>query len=465
MWTLKEIIQATSGKTALGEGVFAGVSIDSRTLKKDDLFLALKGEQFDGHDYIAEALAKGAGAVIASSLPQGIKHDAIILVEDTYQALLAIARATRLRTQARFIGVTGSVGKTGTKEAIKMALGSSGKVYATQGNLNNHIGLPLSLANMPIDTQFGVFELGMNHAGEIAFLTEILQPHIAVITNVEAVHLEFFESIKGIADAKAEIMQGLVAQKGTIILNHDNPFYAHLVQKAESLGVSHFSFGEHAEANFRLLDYRIEDFSSHIEAEISRTPIEYQLGTVGKHWAITSLCVLAVATVAKCDLANAAASLANFHEPKGRGKIHLLEGKNITLMDDSYNASPVAVKAAIAKLDELYKSAAHRGRKIVILGDMKELGAEAITLHQSLLPALLEHHIDKLYTAGALMQHLHAILPEAMRGIHAENAESLKTLAAGELQAGDLVLVKGSHSSNMQIISEYLIKDAVSAGK
>ncbi|MEI7669273.1 MAG: UDP-N-acetylmuramoyl-tripeptide--D-alanyl-D-alanine ligase, partial [Pseudomonadota bacterium] len=224
MWNIEDIIKATSGKTNLKNLEINSVSIDSRTIIEGALFIALKGDNFDGADYVNDAIAKGAVAVITSSKKRGNKE---ILVDDTYQALLDIANFARKRTSAKIIGVTGSVGKTGTKDAIKTALKASGKVYATKGNLNNHIGLPLSLANMPRDTDFGVFELGMNHAGEISFLTKIAQPDIAIITTVEAVHLEFFKDVAGIADAKAEIMEGL-SKNGTIILNHDNTYYKRL---------------------------------------------------------------------------------------------------------------------------------------------------------------------------------------------------------------------------------------------
>lgn len=461
MWTLEAIADATKGTLRGGTTTVHSVIIDSREAAKGALFVALKGDRLDGHDYVQSAFAAGVAAALVSHIPEGV-NGVFIQVTDTYQALVNLAKAARKRTAARVIGVTGSVGKTGTKDAIRTALSGIGSVYATRGNLNNHIGLPLSLANLPEDADFGVFELGMNHAGEIAALTRILQPDIAVITNVEAVHLEFFADVKGIADAKAEIMEGLPPD-GTLILNRDNVFYERLLGKASEYHVNNvLTFGEHAQADYRLVRYQPQDSGSSIEVLIGTAPFSYPLHTIGRHWAITSLATLAVIGALQQDIAQAAAHLARFQEPEGRGKAQKIElaGKYITLIDDCYNASPVSVKAAIARLAEV---GAKGGRKIAVLGDMLELGNASVELHGGLLPALLESHIDKVYACGSLMEHLYAILPLEIQGGYAGNSSGLAKILIPDLQDKDTVLIKGSHGSQMDKVRDAIIRGETNA--
>jgi len=460
MWTNEEIITATKGALQGSAFEAMSVTIDSRKAEQGGLFIALKGDRADGHDYLKEAFARGAAAALVHRIPEGFSgHASVIVVDDTYKALVDLAVAARARTKAKIIGITGSVGKTGTKEALRMALASAGKVYATQGNLNNHIGLPLSLANLPRDAKFGVFELGMNHAGEISFLSRIVRPDIAVITNVEAVHLEFFSNVEAIADAKAEIMEGM-AENGVIILNRDNRFYNRLHDQALAHGLKHIvSFGAHTEAQCRLISYALVDFASQIEAMIYGTPVTYRLGTVGGHWAMTSLAAIAVVVAAGADLADAAASLEHFHEPDGRGRLHRIKnGKGtLTLIDDCYNASPVSMQAGIAKLAELHAGMDSGARKIVVLGDMLELGIASVDLHKSLQPVLEQYHVDKLYAAGPLMKHLYDALPAAMQGAYEKNAALLAEVLRKELQPGDIVLIKGSRGSRMDMVRDALM--------
>ncbi len=461
MWTCEEIVKATGGHAYADTGAMASVSIDTRTLEPGALFIAIKGERFDGHDYIGSALAKGAAAALASRIPEGLAETSrLIMVDDTYKALVDLATASRSRMRGKIIAVTGSVGKTGTKEAIRTALAESGGVYATRGNLNNHIGLPLSLANMAQSARFGVFELGMNHSGEISYLTKILRPDIAVITNVEAVHLEFFKSVQEIADAKAEIMEGL-DKNGAVVLNRDNAYYEHLLGKTHAHGIKNvITFGEHFDADCRLANYALKNFGSQIEAVIKGTPITYRTGTVGHHWALTSVIVLAVITAAGAYLPDAVAALANFHEPEGRGRIQLIDmgDKIITLIDDCYNASPVSTIAAIAKLAELHASMGGKGRRIAVLGDMLELGNSSADLHKSLLATLQQHAIDRLYAAGKFMKHLYDITPPGIRGAYAEKSADLAKAVVDGLSDGDVVLIKGSHGSRMDIIRDIILK-------
>jgi len=457
MWTGNEIAEATGGKIQGNIQDISSVSIDSRNLQAGSLFVALKGERVDGHDYVKDALVNGAAAVLVNRIPEGINKNApLIVVKDTYKALVYLAIAARRRSQGKIIAVTGSVGKTSTKEAIRLAIATAGSVYATHGNLNNHIGLPLSLANLPADTNFGVFELGMNHAGEISYLTKILQPDIAVITNVGAAHLEFFSSVEDIADAKAEIMEGL-GRNGTIILNRDNDFYEQLLDKAEEKGIENIlTFGEHFEADCRLASYTLQNFGSQVEAVIKGMPITYHIGTIGYHWATTSLAALATITAAGVDLADAAAALSNFHEPEGRGRIRIInlpQGK-ITLIDDCYNASPNSMNAALAKLAELHSNTKSTGRKIAVLGDMLELGNSSPDLHKALLAPLQNHAIDKLYAVGPHMKYLYDITPAKMQSAYTADAASITGNLTKELQPDDIVLIKGSHGSRMDIVRD-----------
>jgi UDP-N-acetylmuramoyl-tripeptide--D-alanyl-D-alanine ligase len=459
MWSSAEIARAVKGKE-LGGFTASSVAIDSRKSAPGALFFALKGERADGHEYVKEVLAKGAAGALVSRVPSGLDANApLVVAKDVQQALGDLAIAARERTHAKIIAVTGSVGKTGTKEAIRTALAAVGQVYATQGNLNNHIGLPLSLANLPAQADYGVFELGMNHAGELSQLTRIARPDIAIITNVEAVHLEFFSGVEAIADAKAEIMEGL-QEGGTLILNHDNPHYGRLLNNARAHNVYNVvTFGAHEEAQCRLVSYRMIESGSEVEAVIHGTPMIYRLGTTGRHWAITSLAALAASVAAGADLATAAAALEHFSEPDGRGRLQrvMLPDGFVTLIDDCYNASPASTKAAIAKLAEVKAAQGGAGRSVAVLGDMLELGISAPMLHEGLLSPLSEHGIDKAYLAGPLMKNLYDALPVAARGAHAGSAAALAPLLAPDLRAGDVVLIKGSRGSRMDIVRDVLL--------
>lgn len=459
MWQSQEIAVATKGKTKGKSFIASCVVIDSRAVTPGALFVALKGEHVDGHDYVKDALTRGAAGALVERVPTGLTPDApLVVVKNAQDALGGLAGAARARTQAVVIAITGSVGKTGTKEAIRQAALPAGEVFATQGNLNNHIGLPLCLSNLPPQARIGVFELGMNHAGEIAALTRIVRPQIAVITNVEAVHLEFFANIEGIADAKAEIMEGMPAE-GTIILNRDNRFYDRLLAHVRRHGIKNVvTFGAHETADCRLLDYRLTGTGSEVKALIDGTQLVYTLETIGRHYALTSLSALAAVRAAGVDLAQAARSLSHFREPEGRGRVMRLtlpQGK-ITLIDDCYNASPVSMQAGFAKLAELHQAQGGKGRKVAILGDMLELGAQSAQLHRDLAVSLQAHGIDKVYTGGSLMQHLFDGLSPLMRGAHAPDSTALAAAISGALMAQDVVLIKGSHGSRMDRVRDAL---------
>lgn len=459
MWEWKEAEEATGGR-AQGNWRAHRVSIDSRAVQPGDLFVAIRGERFDGHGFVAEALAKGAAAAMVTHVPDTIPPSApLLIVTDTLRGLEDLGRFARKRTRARIIGVTGSVGKTSTKEALTLALTACGLTFASRGNLNNHIGVPLNLANLPRHCDFAIFEMGMNHAGEISALTKMVRPDVAIITTVEAAHLEFFPSEEAIADAKAEIFDGLT-KDGIAILNRDNRHGEYLAQKAKQKGVTNILFfGTNEQAHCRLLDYRSDELGSAVEAVIGDTRLTWRIGAVGRHWALTTLSVLAAVHALGADLAPAAAALANFREPEGRGRMHRINwGKgSLLLVDDSYNASPASMRSAFAKLADLRAHTRSVRRTVALLGDMLELGEESGRLHAELLTDLERYGIDRVCTAGPLMRHLHDVLPAPMKCLHATDAAALSAQLPVFLQEGDLVLVKGSHGSKMYEIARNLI--------
>jgi len=450
LWTDKTAAQATGG-TCEGAWEASRVEIDSRKVVKGDLFVALKGENFDGHAYAASALEKGAVAAVVSHVPEGVNAAQLLVVSDTQKALEDLGRAGRKRSQAKVVGVTGSVGKTSAKEMLRLALSAHGETYATNGNYNNHIGTPLNLANLPPSAQFAVFEMGMNHAGEIAHLTKMVKPDVAVITNVEAVHLEFFDSLERIADAKAEIFESM-EKGGVAVLNADNVFGNYLKQKAEMYGLQVLMCGRASDTDGQLLGYEPEASGCMVRTRIGDENIAYPLQVTGAHWAQLFVMVLtAVKSLGLQADPSARKIMFEFKEPEGRGRQVpiVIDHKEILIVDDSYNASPASMKAAIAKTAGLGEKRSPIGRKFAVLGDMLELGAKSAEFHVELAGDLQRHGFDKVFTAGALMQLLYDALPETMRGAHMPQAVDLLPVLRKELQSHDILLIKGSHGSKM----------------
>ncbi|MBL6932270.1 MAG: UDP-N-acetylmuramoylalanyl-D-glutamyl-2,6-diaminopimelate--D-alanyl-D-alanine ligase [Rhodospirillales bacterium] len=454
LWTSKEAALA-SGGVSINDWSATGVSIDTRTLMQGDLFVALHGPNFDGNDFVADALAKGAAAAIVD---RTVSDEAFKLkVDDTMMALRALARASRERSLATIIAVTGSVGKTGSKEALKFVLSHQGKTSASEGSLNNHWGVPLSLSRMHRDSAYGIFELGMNHPGEINPLSRMVRPHVALITTVEAVHSEFFETDEAIADAKAEIFAGL-EPGGAAVLNRDNRHFHRLASAAQAKNVKRIiSFGTWDEADFRLLNAIPEKGGTVIQADLGGSQITFRLAIPGEHWIVNSLGVLAVVAAAGGNVAEAAEALGEFQAPKGRGQFHLVHarGGDITLIDESYNASPVSMRAAIGILAQTKPESG--GRRIAVLGDMLELGGNASELHAGLADVLVSEGIDLVYTAGRKMLHLTEALVPAMRGGHAINSQLLAPMVLETAAPGDVVMVKGSAGSKMGFIVDSLL--------
>ncbi len=378
LWTIDDMARAIGARRAgaLPDAV-TGISIDSRTIAPGQAFFAIKGDAHDGHDFVAAALRAGAGLAVVSSTKPAPSDAPLLIVRDVLGALRRLARAARARTNAQVIAVTGSVGKTSTKEALSLALSRDGETHASVASFNNHWGVPLSLARLPTSARYAVFEIGMNHAGEITPLTKLVRPHVAVITTVEPVHLEFFASVEAIADAKAEIFTG-VEPGGAAVLNRDNPHFARLARRAKRAGVQRVvSFGEDEHADARLIKCALQPESSTIEADILGARVAYKLGAPGRHQVLNSLAVLATASIVGADLALASLALADLRPAAGRGtRLKLpLHGGEALVIDESYNANPTSMRAALAVLAQA--PLGRHGRRIAVLGDMLELGPKA----------------------------------------------------------------------------------------
>jgi UDP-N-acetylmuramoyl-tripeptide--D-alanyl-D-alanine ligase len=458
LWTAPELVAAVQGRVAAQPPHPAfGVSIDSRSLEPGDIFIALHGPHQDGHAHVAKALTSGAAACVVSRIPEDLHGDArLVIVEDTQRGLEDLGAAARARTAARIAAVTGSVGKTSTKEMLALALSCQAATHWSVGSYNNLWGVPLSLARMPRDTSYGIFEIGMNHAGEITPLTRQVRPDVAIITNVEAVHLEFFSGVEAIADAKAEIFQG-VAAGGTAVLNRDNAQFERLEAAARTASVETIrTFGQDAQAYARLMQVDLKSDSSEIEARIGHHHLVYRLNQPGLHLVMNSLAVLAAVDALGADMALAAENLERFGGVTGRGKrvAIAVAGGTAMLIDESYNASPASVRAALAVLA---RTKPDKGRRIAVLGDMRELGASAILLHQALLQPIFEAEIDMVFACGPLMRALYDSLPAARRGLWTETAAALAAPLAASLEPGDVVMVKGSLGSKMADIVTPLI--------
>jgi UDP-N-acetylmuramoyl-tripeptide--D-alanyl-D-alanine ligase len=455
LWTLEEM---TAAMGAARRGTLAsavtGLSIDSRTVKPGEVYFAIRGEVHDGHDFVAAALAAGAAlAVVDEAHAAGFAADApLLVVPDVLEGLRALAVAARARLTGRVIAVTGSVGKTSTKEMLRHVLAAQGPTHASVASFNNHWGVPLSLARCPRDVATAVFEIGMNHAGEITPLVKMVRPHIAIVTTVEPVHLEFFGTIEAIADAKAEIFLGL-EPGGAVILNRDNGQFARLKKAAQAAGAARIvAFGEAAKADACLIDLALHPAGAAVHAKILDHDVTYKLGLPGRHMAVNSLAVLAAVSLAGADLALAALALAQVVPPPGRGTRRLLDvgGGVATLIDESYNANPASMAAALGVLGTV--PVAGQGRRIAVLGDMLELGPAGGDLHRGLARAVTGNMIDLVFCCGPLMRSLWEALPSNRRGGYADNAAALESQVVAALRVGDVVMVKGSAGSRMKLI-------------
>lgn len=436
-----------------------GISIDTRTLSQHDLFFAIKGEK-DGHDFVRAALEKGAAAAVIDEAHAPDFRDVgpLYIVRDTLAAMTALGRAARARSQARIVAVTGSVGKTSVKEALRVVLSSFGETHASQASYNNHWGVPLTLARFPSSAKFGVFEIGMNHPGEITPLVGMVKPHVAVITTIAPAHLEHMGSLEAIADAKAEIFSG-VAHGGAAVLPRDVPTYDRLRAAADASPVKHVvTFGEHQEAHARLISCEPEGEGSRVVANILGETFSYRLGAAGRHLAVNSLAVLVAARLCGCDLERACAAMTNVKPAKGRGaREHLKIGEGrFTLIDEAYNANPTSMRAAIALLG--LTRPGEGGRRIAVIGDMLELGAEGGDLHAALSPDLANAEVDLVFAAGPLSKRLFEATDESRRAQWGARSTDIEEAVVAAVRPGDVVMIKGSNGSRMGLIVAALQK-------
>jgi UDP-N-acetylmuramoyl-tripeptide--D-alanyl-D-alanine ligase len=454
LWTSQELEKATGGKASTNFEV-SGVAFDSREIGQGDLFFALKGDASDGHFYVDQTAQNGAAGAVVSS-PADHPH---ILVKDTLHALNAVGAASRLRTAAKVIGVTGSAGKTGTKEALFAALdrSSRGQAHRSVKSYNNHVGVPLSLARMPAVAQYGIFEMGMNHAGELRELTALVKPHVAIITTIAPAHIGFFKDETEIAAAKAEIFEGL-EQGGTAIIPLDNMHYPQLREAASKFADNVVSFGFDTSADVHVVDYvRAPCGGSLVTAKLPTGSLCYTLSQPGKHWIANSLSVLAAVEAVGGDLAAAGLALAELGGLSGRGAQYLVKvnGATVKLTDESYNANPASM---VATLSELGNS--QMGRRIAVLGAMKELGEKSDHYHAALAQPLADAGVDYAILVGEEMQILVEKLNAGVEGAkkfdHCSNAKEASDLLLAYLGQDDNVLVKGSNSMGLSAIVKTL---------
>ena len=460
LWTWNELIAAMPGCVAEGRpsAAITGFSIDTRSLMRGEVFVALK-DQRDGHEFVTSAAKAGSAAAIVSRDYQKHSGDgALLRVDDPLQALehLGVAARARLSSKARVVAVTGSAGKTGTKEMLRACLARLGKVHASEKSYNNHWGVPLTLARMPADAHYAVFEIGMNHAGEIGSLVKLVSPHAAIVTTVEAVHIAHFHSVEDIADAKAEIFSGL-EPAGFAIIKRASPHFDRLAGHARAHQAKVISFGLISDANVYAEKIELSGEASEITACIGEKSITYRLAIPGSHVAENSLAVAAALQAIGADVATALGALADLPPPDGRGARVLLTTQtngqpsgHALLIDESYNANPASMRAVLATLGTLPRDRFQR--RIVVLGDMLELGPQAGELHRGLQPAIDAAGVDLVFACGPNMKGLYESLRPAIKGSYFETAAALEPALVAEIRSGDVVMVKGSNGLKLGLL-------------
>ena len=446
LWTAANLAKATGGRASRAFQAH-GVSIDTRSLEPGDLFVALGGVR-DGHEFVAQAMASGAAGVLASR-PVDAPH---VLVPDTFLALQALGIAARERAaQARRAAITGSVGKTSVTQAVAAGLARAGRAHASVKSYNNHIGVPLTLARMPADTERAVFEIGMNHADEITPLSGMVRPHVVAITTVGPVHVENFpDGETGVARAKAEIFDG-AAQGAVAVLNADSRWFGCLAARARARGLKVRSFGRAEGADARLTDFGVEAGRGVIRGEIDGRPVDLTLSQTGAHWGLNAMAVLLLLEALEVSQEDGLAALSAFEALPGRGAeslIHSIRG-DFTLIDESYNATPISMAATIGSLGVRRTP----GRRILALTDMLELGAEASRFHADLARPIADAGVDLVFCAGPLMKSLWDSLPSTRRGGYAMEASELAPMITAAVGQGDLVMVKGSNGSRAGLVA------------
>lgn len=465
LWTSSAIAKAVQGK-ASAEFEANGVAFDSREIGPGDLFFALKGEQSDGHLYVDNIYAAGGAGAIVSQPVDG-PH---ILVSDTTKALNQLAIASRARSHAKIIGVTGSVGKTGTKEALFAALNRSsmGKAHRSVKSYNNHVGVPLSLSRMPAECQYGIFEMGMNHPGELAQLTRLVRPDVAIVTAIAPAHVGHFSGEEEIADAKAEIFQGLT-KDGTAIIPFDSPHYARLRKAASRYTKNIVSFGFGEQADVRAMDVvPAQGGGSLVTAKLGDRSLCFTISEPGEHWVSNALAILAAVRAVDGDLASAGLALAELEGLDGRGKRHQINlkdgGSNIgqaLLIDESYNANPVSMKATLSQL----ASESCSGKKMVLLGAMGELGDKAQVYHEALAADIIASGAQAIilvgdemaYTSAQLAKMVSEKLDHTPEISHVAGSSEALAEVIGKISDGDILLIKGSNYLGLSKVVSALV--------
>jgi len=455
LWTWDEATAATGGMCTTYWSA-TGVSIDTRTLQEGDLFVALSDVR-DGHDFVAQALEKGAAAALVSYVPEGVSIEApLVMVPDVLKALEDMGRYARNRMDGKVIGVTGSVGKTGTKEMLRTALTGQGNVHAAEKSYNNHWGVPLTLARMPRETDFAVIEIGMNHPGEITPLAQMADLDVAVVTTVAPVHLASFSGIEEIAHAKAEIFDGL-KKDGTAVLNADIETLPILLEAAQKITSNIVKFGVADTADFQMTGAFVFDTSTKVVFDLFGQKVEFSLAAPGVHLGMNSLAVLAACDAVLDDLRGCIKNLASWTAPSGRGAretIDLAQGGQIELVDESYNANPTSMAATLDVLG-------HRdvaGRKIAIIGDMLELGPTEVALHRQVAQLETVARIDHIHCVGPLMKACFEALPQEKQGVWAQTSDALADEIGALITAGDTVMVKGSLGTKLAKVVDAIRK-------
>jgi len=456
LWTSDEVKAALTAASITIPFEAEGVTFDSRAVGKGDLFFALSGETTDGHGFVADALSRGAAAAVVSRDVEGARGT-LVRVPDTMKALVELGRAARRRSKARIASVTGSVGKTSTKDALRAMLSAQAPTSASVASYNNHVGVPVSLARLPRDAQYGVFEIGMNHPGEIEPLARQVEAHVGVVTNVGPVHIGHMGSEEAVADEKGCLFAGM-AEGAVAVLNRDSHHYERLVGKARHFGVSRIvGFGRSDAADARLVSCNLQDSGSEVAALLHGRRIEYRLGAAGEHWVLNSVAALAVVEALGADVSSAAATLAGVKASPGRGARRMLKfgSGTIELLDESYNANPVSVKAMLAVLARTEPQPG--GRRILALGDMRELGEGADGYHAGLADAVAASGAAQVFLCGPHMQALWQKLAPAQRGVHRPDSAALAGDLPAVLRAGDVIAVKGSLGSKMKIVVDAIV--------
>ncbi|MEC7463079.1 MAG: UDP-N-acetylmuramoyl-tripeptide--D-alanyl-D-alanine ligase [Pseudomonadota bacterium] len=454
LWTSTTAAAATSGRTT-EDWAANGVSIDTRTLNQGDLFIALSGPNFDGHDFVGAAFDAGAAAALVEQVDI-LNGRPGLIVQDTMSAMCALGINARERSFAQIAAITGSVGKTGTKEALAHVLSAQGNTSFSQRNLNNHWGVPLSLARLQSNAKYGIFEIGMNHPGEIKPLARLVRPHVAVVTAIASAHREFFDSVEAIAHAKGEIFASI--DGGIAIINRDTEYFSLLSKMAKDAGASSIiSFGQHLDSNMRLIECIPNGFGSLIKARWQNELISYQVSQPGVHWAHNSLAVLATADALGAEIHSAAKMLATLPPMQGRGAVHVIPWGDgtIKLIDDSYNASPESMSAALETLGSLRPCG---GRRVAVMGDMLELGDTSRSAHLALKKHIEKNDIDTVFLVGTEITALTEVLHKSQISATADTADALLPSVLSGLRAGDIVIIKASNGIGLDLIVSALTK-------